>query len=263
MPEQNAPRAGGAADVDNGTVGKSRQRDRVAGDLARLILAGTYQQGETLPTEAELSAQFQVSRTALREAIRTLAAKGLLSARPRTGTTVAPASSWNQLDRQVLEWRDQIAPDFDFVIGLNEVRRLIEPAAAAFAAERSTAQDLARIEAGFEAMRSALDGDYDAWLNADQRFHLAILDATHNPVFSSLGTIISSSLRNSFQLSSSVAESFIETLDLHGEVLDAIRMREPERASRLTLTLLDQANSDLDRLIEQTRRDASSVKAEP
>lgn len=229
---------------------KARARDRVAGDLARLILAGKYAVGETLPTEAALSEQFKASRTALREAVRTLAAKGLLSTKPRAGTVVRPTSSWNQLDPDVMAWRDQIAPDFEFVRGLIEVRRLIEPAAAAFAAERSTARDVARIEAGFEAMRAGLDDEFDAWLTADQQFHLAILDATHNPVFSALGSVISSSLRHSFQLTSSASESFIQTLELHGEVLDAIRMRQPDRASAVMMSLLDIATADLAKLTE-------------
>ena len=140
--------------------------------------------------------------------------------------------------------------DAHFVRGLIEVRRLIEPAAAALAAERSTARDVARIEAGFEAMRAGLDDEFDAWLTADQQFHLAILDATHNPVFSALGSVISSSLRHSFQLTSSASESFIQTLELHGEVLDAIRMRQPDRASAVMMSLLDIATADLAKLTE-------------
>lgn len=241
------------------TLTTPRTRDRIARTLAVDILSGRYPEGETLPKEEELSKRFDVSRTVLREAMRTLAAKGMVIAKPRAGTIVATMDRWNQLDRQVMEWRDEVAPDLAFVIGLMEVRRLIEPAAASFAAERSTSQDLARIEAGFLRMQQAVGQELEEWLSADQEFHLAIIHATQNPVFRALGTIISSSLRNSFKLMVDVSDNFLETLDLHGEVLEAIRMRQSEVAAAKMSVLLDVAQSDIRRaeVLEQGSRPRS------
>src|SRR5215468_5527269 len=103
-------------------------RDRVTSELAMRILSGHYPQGSSLPTEAELCAEFGVSRTALREATRTLAAKGLIETRQRAGTRVRSSEDWNRLDSDVLAWMGRIEPDLEFVRGLTEARQIIEPA---------------------------------------------------------------------------------------------------------------------------------------
>jgi len=104
---------------------KPRTRERVVTELGKQIVGGKFAEGELLPKEAELSEQFDVSRTALREAMQTLSAKGLITSRPRVGTTVTPAKSWNQLDRDLMMWRDELEPNAQFVRGLIEFRRLI------------------------------------------------------------------------------------------------------------------------------------------
>ena len=95
-------------------------RERVTSRLAKQILSGDYKQGALLPTEAQLGAEFKVSRTALREAVRTLAAKGLVESRQRAGTRVLASEDWNRLDTDVLRWMGEIEPDLDFVKGLTE-----------------------------------------------------------------------------------------------------------------------------------------------
>jgi len=117
----------------------------------------------------------------VREAIKTLAAKGLLSVRPRHGTHVRPRRDWSLLDRDVLSWVvGDDEPDRDLLLAIQEVRSIIEPAAAALAAERATRSDRGRINAALAAMETA--PDQASAIAADKAFHLAILDATHNPV---------------------------------------------------------------------------------
>jgi len=220
-------------------------RERVLDELGRRILAGQYPQLSPLPTELQLCAEFVVSRTALREATKMLAAKGLVISRKRAGTIVQEASSWNRLDPDVLSWMDAAAPDPDFVRGLIEARLAIEPAAAELAALRASASDLARIEAGYLAMRAADLSDLAACAEADVAFHVSILHASHNPVFASLASLIGQALANSFRLTTSVSSNYSKTLDAHGEVLDAIRLRQQDLARSRMRALIDIASNDL------------------
>ncbi|HMN87660.1 MAG TPA: FadR/GntR family transcriptional regulator [Bauldia sp.] len=225
-------------------------RDRVTRALAMRILSGGYRQGTALPTEAELGAEFGVSRTALREAARTLAAKGLIETRQRAGTRVRISDDWNRLDADVLAWMGEVEPDFEFVKGLTEARTIIEPAAAELAALRATARDLAVIEAAYEAMCAADNADLEACADADVRFHVGILKASHNPVLANLGNVIAAALRNSFRLTTSASTNFSTTLDAHGGVLEAIRMRRSADARTRMQALLGIASEDILRISE-------------
>ena len=225
-------------------------RDRITGELARRILSGRYPQGTSLPTEAELGAEFGVSRTALREATRTLAAKGLIESRQRAGTRVRPAEDWNRLDTDILYWMGGIDPDLDFVKGLTEARQIIEPAAAELAARRATARNLAAIEEAYEAMCTADLGDLDACARADVSFHIGILKASRNPVLANLGNVISAALMNAFRLTTSASTNYRKTLAAHGEVLEAIRMRRADDARARMQALLGIATEDLMRIAE-------------
>lgn len=225
-------------------------RDRVTSQLAMRILSGHYPQGTSLPTEAELGAEFRVSRTALREATRTLAAKGLIESRQRAGTRVKASEDWNRLDADILAWMGRVEPDLDFVKGLTEARQIIEPAAAELAALRATARDVADIEEAYEAMCMALASDPDACAKADVRFHIGILRASRNPVLANLGSVISAALMNAFRLTNSASVNYQKTLAAHGEVLEAIRMRRSEDARTRMQALLGIATEDLLRISE-------------
>ena len=159
--------------------------------LGRRIIAGALPQGTTLPTESQLCTEFGVSRTAVREAVKMLAAKGLVVSRQRAGTRVHEIDLWNRLDPDVLGWMSAGAFDADFSRGLLEARHAIEPAAARWAAMRATARDVAAIEIAYEAMQTAEVSDLAACAEADLAFHSAILRASHNPVFTALIVVMS------------------------------------------------------------------------
>ena len=154
------------------------------------------------------ASHYGASRTALRDALLTLAAKGLIEARKRAGTRVRPPSDWNRLDAQVLEWMGEIEPDLDFVRGLIEARLVIEPAAAQLAASMASSGDLAVIEAAYHAMCSAPEDDLAACLDADVRFHTGILRASRNPVFANLGNMLAAALSFSFRLTTSATANY-------------------------------------------------------
>jgi len=137
--------------------------------------------GNALPPEHDLEIRFGVGRGVVREAVKMLAAKGLVSVRPRHGTHVRPRRDWSLLDRDVLTWlAGSREPDRELLLAIQEVRSIIEPAAAALAAERATKIDRERINAALLAMETS--HDEASATAADKAFHLAILDATHNPV---------------------------------------------------------------------------------
>lgn len=177
-----------------------------------------------------------------------LAAKGLIESKRRVGTIVRDASNWNHLDLDVLDWMHDLGPDIAFVLGLIEARRAIEPAAAALAAERASTADLSEIAAGYLAMKRADLADLDACAAADVRFHVAILNASHNVVFSGLASIVGKALDNAFRLTTPVSRDYQATLIAHGEVLEAIRMRRPEEASARMRALIDIAIEDVRRI---------------
>jgi DNA-binding FadR family transcriptional regulator len=246
----------GEGSGDGAAQGPASIRDRVTSALALRILSGHYPPGSALPTEADLGAELGVSRTALREATRTLAAKGLIETRQRAGTRVRAAEEWNRLDSDVLAWMGRIEPDLDFVRGLTEARRIIEPAAAGLAALRGTARDLAGIEAAYEAMCRADLRDLDSCAEADVRFHIGILKASRNPVLANLGNVIGAALVNAFRLTTSASVNYSRTLAAHGEVLEAIRMRRADEARARMEALLGIASEDLLRIAERGGRRA-------
>jgi DNA-binding FadR family transcriptional regulator len=154
--------------------GSRRIHGSVARDLGIAILAGRYAPGDVLPGEIEFSEQLKVSRTAYREAIRILSAKGLVESRPRTGTRVTQRSRWNLLDPDILAWAFEAEPSETFIRDLFELRMIVEPAAAALAAERRSALDISRMGHALEEMgRYGLATEIGR--AADQAFHNTIL----------------------------------------------------------------------------------------
>ena len=171
-----------------------RLHGRIAQQLGVAITAGQYVEGDILDGEIEFSERLKVSRTAYREALRMLAAKGMVESKPRLGTRVLPRSSWNLLDSEVLSWMFENEPSESFVRGLFEMRMIIEPEAAALAAQRRTAGDLARMGHALEDM-TRLTVRTEEGQAADQDFHRLLLAATYNEPLISLGSSIAAAVR--------------------------------------------------------------------
>jgi GntR family galactonate operon transcriptional repressor len=229
---------------------KPRVHGSVVRKIALRILRGDYPPGQTLPNETALQAEFGISRGALREAIRALAAKGLVATRSRTGTEVRDAAVWNRLDADVLEWSLAAKPDLDFVRSLLEARRIFEPAAAELAALRSSAQEVALIERAYLGMKHNLPHDLEASCLADVEFHSRVLEASHNIVLQQLIGAISTALGHVFRLSSRLAESHEKGLSAHFEVLECIRLRDAPGAREAMLRLISVAVEELAPLLD-------------
>jgi DNA-binding FadR family transcriptional regulator len=213
---------------------------RVIHTLGRRIVAGRYPQGSVLPNEALLCGELGVSRTALREGVKVLVAKGLVLARPRVGTRVQPAEQWQLLDADVLAWRCELPPDDGFITQLVEMREIIEPAAAALAAKNRSEAQLAQIETAFERMARART--LAQWVAADFEFHRGLLHATGNALLVPLVALIGSALESVLSLAAERARDTVRdfkvALPEHERVLDAVRRRDTQAAHQRMAFLL-------------------------
>ena len=226
----------------------ARLHGRIVHTLGRRILRGDIRPGDAVHAGSTLPA----SRTALREAIRVLAAKGLVEAKPRTGTRVTPREAWNLLDPDVMAWQHDGLPRPMFLRKLTEVRAVIEPRAAAFAAVRGDAAAVSALEAAFRDMATALapggKAGVDAFVKADLRFHLIILRAAGNDLLEQMARVVYSALLVSFSTTSRVPGSARRSLPRHRAVLRAIAARQPKRAQ-----------DAMERLISGTAREISRL----
>jgi GntR family galactonate operon transcriptional repressor len=217
---------------------------RVVEDLGSRIVRGDLRPGDPFPNEADLGREFGASRSVIREAVKSLAAKGLLESRTRTGIRVLPASHWNLLDLDVLGWRYGAMEPHAFFRELFEIRRVIEPEASALAAERASAGEIEAIGRAFTVMAAAeAEGTTEAAIMADLDFHRAILSAAHNDLLLQMGKLIGVGLLVSYRISTGHYTLF---LGRHRDVLAAIRRRRPETARRMMERLLSETRDYLD-----------------
>ncbi len=217
--------------------GEAAQRRRlseaVAHKLAVLIIGGKLSPGEVLPNEDELAASLAVSRTAYREAVRMLTAKGLIAAKPRAGTKVLPREQWSLLDPDVLAWHLEVEPSRAFILSLFELREVVEPSAAALAAKRRDSADLGAIGAALRRLERESEGS-PAVLEADLAFHHAILKATKSDALLAMSPVIGSTLRWSVALTIvALPRVYSEALPFHQGIFAAIRGKESEAAERI------------------------------
>ena len=152
----------------------------VARSIGIDIISGRYSEGTRLPGDAELTAMFGVSRPVLREAVKTLVAKGLLSTKARVGTVVRERAAWNMFDPDVLAWHLDAGINRRFLSDLAEIRLAVEPRAAALAAERRSENDLDEMRKAMERMRREPSTSM-AFAEADLSLHVAVANAAGNP----------------------------------------------------------------------------------
>jgi DNA-binding FadR family transcriptional regulator len=202
------------------------------------IIAGRYPEGARLPGDAELIAMFGVSRPVLRESVKTLVAKGLLSTKARVGTLVRERGAWNMFDADVLAWHLDAGIDKRFLSDLAEIRLAVEPRAAALAAERRSDDDLAALRVAMDRMIREPSSSA-AFADADLSLHLAVANASGNPFMRSIGAVIEAALRASFVLSAPVEPDDRKTVLLwHQRIVDAIAAGDGEAASAAMIEVI-------------------------
>jgi DNA-binding FadR family transcriptional regulator len=227
--------------------------------LGEAIVGGRYPAGSSIPPEPMLCEELGVSRTVVREAVKSLVAKGLLITGPKLGTRVLPEDNWNWFDPEVVLWKSKMGLTREFLRDLQELRRVVEPAGVRLAAERATVQDIAEIEAAYSGMKSAIEdgGDY---VSNDLRFHQGLLRACHNRMVVQMSKALGALLRTSFEISTSRPDGPAASLPLHRAVLDAVIARSPPRAEKACLVLIDGAQEDIEAVLA-SRRKLPSLRA--
>jgi DNA-binding FadR family transcriptional regulator len=201
----------------------------IVDQLGLQVVTGAYATAEGFPTEAQLCKQFGASRTVLREAVKMLTAKGLLSARPRQGTRIEPEDRWNLIDPDVLRWLLERKFSLGLLAEFTQVRLAIEPMAAAIAANNATPATLAPMRHAIERMKAAARGEDDP-LASDIAFHVAVLRASGNRFYAQLEELIDTALRISIRLTNQFKGVALGDVADHKKVLDAIEARDPARA---------------------------------
>lgn len=205
--------------------------DIIARTIGMEILSGAYAPGTKLPQEAVLMERFDVSRTVLREVMKTLSAKGLVVLKTRIGARILNSSSWNFFDAELLAWRVEIGLDEEFRRSLIEIRLSVEPSAASLAAERRTDSHVMQLRDCVRRMAES-NGDRGKFAEADLEFHQLIGVASGNPMMRSLAAVIEAALFASFSQNSPVEDpnDLKVTAASHGAIVDAIASGNTARA---------------------------------
>lgn len=220
---------------------------RVVDELGRRIVNGLVEPDRPLPVEDTLAAELGVSRGVLREAVKALAAKGILLTRPRTGTRVLPREHWNHLDRDVLRWQQTSDPR-RLLRDIGELRRAVEPEAARLAAGRAGPGHTRAMFEALAAMESAASRpELDEYLEADIAFHRALLDASGNRLFGSLGRALDVALEHSFAVSSQTPGAVEASLPPHRALAEAVEHGRSAEASAAILAIIESAEQEIAR----------------
>jgi DNA-binding FadR family transcriptional regulator len=215
----------------------------IARDLGVKVVSGKLKPGTILEGEIVASDQRKVSRSAYREAVRILVAKGLVRSKPKTGTWVNERRDWHLLDPDVLSWIFQVEPDYGLLVNLFELRRMVEPEAAAFAAQRRSAGHL-------KSMSEALDGMSKHTLvtkegrEADQDFHAALLEASGNDFLATLTTSITAAVTWSTVFKQRFEPLKRDPVPDHRKVYDAVADGNAAAARKAMAELVDLAFFD-------------------
>ena len=223
---------------------------QIARSLGTRIVSGEFTPGDLLPIESELCQIYGVSRTTVREAVKNLTAKRLIEVSPKVGTRVLPFADWNLLDRDVLEWRLNAQFDAEIVSDIFEMRLCFEPRAAYRAARDGSADDHRQITHHFEDLVAAYrDNAPRLASEASLEFHLAVIHASHNGLFVTIGSAVKSALRVSSELLQHHVADPEADVGFHEAVWRHITDREPQQAADAMDRLLVAAR---DRLIPLT-----------
>ncbi|MGF1739207.1 FadR/GntR family transcriptional regulator [Photobacterium satsumensis] len=208
---------------------------KLAESIGQQILRGETAPGDILPGEVELGEMYGVSRTAIREAIKMLAAKGMVLPRPRIGTRVLPKRNWNYLDQDLLAWLN-FEQHGELVSEFQRVRISLEPEAAALTAinaNEADRQELCNLMAEMHALGEKFD--QDRWVEVDTRYHQLIYFASGNHFISPFGNLFKAVFESYFRV---ITREKLLKLELHQQVVDGIMARDPEAARQATIELL-------------------------
>ncbi|WP_404341804.1 FadR/GntR family transcriptional regulator [Pseudoalteromonas mariniglutinosa] len=222
---------------------------QVTNELGKAIIVGDYSTETGLPTEAKLCEVYGISRTAVREAVKMLAAKGLISSRPRQGIRVESAENWNLYDTSVLKWLLESSPSLYVLKEFLQVRLAIEPQAAALAARKADKAAIADIANALQKMQIAAEEPDGVMHESDLAFHTAILFASGNRFFYQLRDFICTALRVSIQHTTPAKGNKKAIAEEHFKVYNAIVNGDAERAKNMMTYMIDEAMAFIEKEI--------------
>lgn len=251
-----------AANRTKRTVSRRNLHGRVAYTLGRQIVSGEVAEGELLSTEEAASADLAVSRTAYREAIKLLSAKGLVESRPKVGTRVRARTEWNMLDPDVLLWASEQEITSGFTDALFEFRVIIEPAAARMAADKQLRGPLEDVRKAMAVMARSAPATQEN-INADLEFHTSILRASGNELLSSLWYVTEALLARSLEISSRLPGAREASMPLHQAVCDRILKGEGAKAEDAMKTLLTRARKDVEAVVATLNEEHLTAGTQP
>ena len=213
--------------------------------LGKAIVQGKYDSNGRLPSEAELCTEFDVSRTATREAVKMLSAKGMLSSRPKQGIKVEPQTHWNMFDIDVLEWILSSKPSLSLLKEFTQMRYAIEPEAAALGAANPPEGGFTELHLALERMDNAEKGLDDA-LESDIDFHTSILQASQNRFITQMQEFTSTALRVSIRYTNRIKGVAAADVEKHRDVLTAMEAGDADLARSTMQDLLGEALALID-----------------
>jgi DNA-binding FadR family transcriptional regulator len=237
-------------------IQRERLHDQVVRELALRIMDGGLQ---SLPPEPDLCKDLKVSRTILREAVKVLAAKGMVEVGPKVGTRVLPRKHWNLLDPKLLEWQSQNGMAAHFFQNICEVREIIEPAAAELAAKRATKGEIAEIEHAWKDMKENWQNT-DAYIVADLRLHANIFAASHNELLQGLAATIQTVLRTGRDLSIRGPHGIEGSLPLHEQLVRGICTQNAPAARKTMVRIIRMSGEDIGKALAAVRRQKDTPK---
>jgi DNA-binding FadR family transcriptional regulator len=236
--------------------GLGRLTGKIVDELGTAIVTGEYQPDALLPSEIELAHHYAASRSVMREAVKVLNAKGLVTAKPRRGTSVTSSKTWNLFDPDVLRWILRRNFSLPLMVEFTEIRIGIEPMAAELAARFADPAAVGRIRAAFERMVAASRGEDDP-LESDIAFHLSILDASNNRFIARLKPLVEAALNFSIRYTDNIVRDEEAKIEQHRLVLDAIVSGDLQGAHRGAHDLL----VDVRRLLDHGMRGSPEITA--
>ncbi|MGJ8681078.1 FadR/GntR family transcriptional regulator [Paraglaciecola sp.] len=234
-------------------AGSKNLSQRMTSELGRAIVCGEYPRDKSLPTEAALCEKFGVSRTAVREAIKMLTAKGLISSKPKQGIRIMPEESWNILDPEMLAWSLEAKPSLSVLKEFTQMRMAVEPEACALAARHASSERLAAIEDALIRMEKAVENhDLKAELEADIDFHVAILYASENRFYIRMRDFTQTALNVSIQHTTPAIANPEGVIEEHARIFNAIKSGNAERAKNSMFLLIDEALSIIEAKLDKS-----------
>ncbi|MDT5149416.1 MAG: hypothetical protein QOI01_1149 [Mycobacterium sp.] len=223
----------------------SALHDNVLTALGAEIVSGTLPSGGIINLEG-VGAQYGVSRSVAREAVRVLESMGLVASRRRVGITIQPQDRWNVFDPRVIRWRIESGDRAAQLVSLSELRLGFEPTAAALAARRADPHQCRIMAAAVSDMvMHGRSGDLEAYLLADKVFHRTLLEASGNEMFRALNGVVAEVLTGRTHHGLMPETPNPVAIALHDEVARAIRMRDEDAAERAMRAIIDEAMTEV------------------